>query len=137
MREMLGVTGAIVGAGLGESVALITDGRFSGATRGFCVGHVAPEASRGGPMAIVRDGDIIVHRRRRAAARRRGQRRETIAAADGAQWTCPAPRYTTGVFGEVREARLVGVDGSGHGLTRLRRELAEATGCESGCRVAM
>ena len=58
MREMLGVTGAIVGAGLGESVALITDGRFSGATRGFMVGHVAPEASRGGPIAAVRDGDI-------------------------------------------------------------------------------
>ena len=60
MREMLGVTGAIVGAGLGDSVALVTDGRFSGATRGFMVGHVAPEASRGGPMAAVRDGDMIV-----------------------------------------------------------------------------
>ena len=58
MREMLGVTGAIVGAGLGDSVALVTDGRFSGATRGFMVGHVAPEASRGGPIAAVRDGDI-------------------------------------------------------------------------------
>ena len=69
MREMLGVTGAIVGAGLGESVALITDGRFSGATRGLLVGHIAPEASRGGPMAAVRDGDIIVARRREARAR--------------------------------------------------------------------
>src|SRR5439155_17546990 len=59
MREMLAVTGAIVGAGLGESVALVTDGRFSGATRGFCVGHIAPEAVRGGPIAAVRDGDII------------------------------------------------------------------------------
>ncbi len=59
MREMLGVTASVVGAGLGESVALVTDGRFSGATRGLMVGHVAPEAARGGPLAIVRDGDPI------------------------------------------------------------------------------
>ncbi|MGI9071118.1 MAG: dihydroxy-acid dehydratase [Bryobacteraceae bacterium] len=59
MREMLGVTGAIVGAGLSESVALVTDGRFSGATRGFMVGHIAPEAAVGGPIAAVRDGDSI------------------------------------------------------------------------------
>jgi dihydroxy-acid dehydratase len=59
MREMLGVTGAIVGQGLGESVALLTDGRFSGATRGLMVGHVAPEAARGGPIAAVQDGDTI------------------------------------------------------------------------------
>ena len=59
MREMLAVTAAIVGAGLGESVALVTDGRFSGATRGLMAGHVAPEAARGGPIAAVRDGDII------------------------------------------------------------------------------
>jgi dihydroxy-acid dehydratase len=55
MREMLGVTGALMGAGLGDSVALVTDGRFSGATRGFMVGHVAPEAFRGGPLAAVRE----------------------------------------------------------------------------------
>ena len=60
MREMLGVTAAIVGAGLGETVALLTDGRFSGATRGLMVGHVAPEAARNGPIAAVRDGDIVV-----------------------------------------------------------------------------
>jgi dihydroxy-acid dehydratase len=59
MREMLGVTSAIVGAGLSESVALVTDGRFSGATRGFMVGHVAPEAAVGGPIAAVRNGDSI------------------------------------------------------------------------------
>ncbi len=59
MREMLSVTASVVGAGLGESVALVTDGRFSGATRGLMVGHVAPEAARGGPLAIVRDGDAI------------------------------------------------------------------------------
>src|SRR5262249_60571644 len=61
MREMLAVTGAIVGAGLGESVALITDGRFSGATRGLMVGHIAPEAANGGPIAAVRDGDVITN----------------------------------------------------------------------------
>jgi dihydroxy-acid dehydratase len=59
MREMLSVTSSVVGAGLGESVALVTDGRFSGATRGLMVGHVAPEAARGGPIALVRDGDTI------------------------------------------------------------------------------
>jgi dihydroxy-acid dehydratase len=60
MREMLAVTAAIVGEGLGDSVALLTDGRFSGATRGFMAGHIAPEAARGGPIAAVRDGDTIV-----------------------------------------------------------------------------
>jgi dihydroxy-acid dehydratase len=96
MREMLGVTGAIVGAGLGETVALITDGRFSGATRGFCVGHIAPEASRGGPMAIVRDGDtsvIDVDKRKLDL-----DVSEQVIAQRLAEWTCPPPRYTTGVF---------------------------------------
>ncbi|MFL5866090.1 MAG: dihydroxy-acid dehydratase, partial [Thermoleophilaceae bacterium] len=59
MREMLGVTAALVGEGLGDSVALLTDGRFSGATHGLMAGHVAPEAPRGGPIAAVRDGDTI------------------------------------------------------------------------------
>ena len=59
MREMLSVTASVVGAGLGSSVALVTDGRFSGATRGLMIGHVSPEATRGGPLAIVRDGDTI------------------------------------------------------------------------------
>ena len=81
MREMLHVTGALVGEGLGDEVALITDGRFSGATHGLMVGHIAPEAARGGPIAAVRDGDTIVldvERRRldlehlRRGARRRG-----------------------------------------------------------------
>jgi dihydroxy-acid dehydratase len=103
MREMLAVTGAIVGAGLGESVALITDGRFSGATRGFCVGHIAPEASRGGPMAAVRDGDIIVID---VASRTL----DVEVAADTlkerlATWRAPQPRYATGVLGKY--ARLV------------------------------
>src|SRR5204862_6363504 len=60
MREMLQVTAALVGEGLGESVALLTDGRFSGATRGLMAGHVAPEAPRGGPIAAIRGGDTIV-----------------------------------------------------------------------------
>jgi dihydroxy-acid dehydratase len=59
MREMLMITGAIKGAGFGKSVLLLTDGRFSGGTTGLCVGHVAPEASEGGPIALVRDGDLI------------------------------------------------------------------------------
>lgn len=59
MREMLSTTAALYGQGMGESVALITDGRFSGATRGFCIGHVGPEAADGGPIALVEDGDII------------------------------------------------------------------------------
>ena len=60
MREMLSTTAAIYGQGMGDKVALITDGRFSGATRGFCVGHVGPEAAVGGPIALIRDGDMIV-----------------------------------------------------------------------------
>ena len=59
MREMLAITGAIKGAGLGKDVMLITDGRFSGGTTGLCVGHIAPEATEGGPIALVEDGDII------------------------------------------------------------------------------
>ena len=60
MREMLSTTGAIYGQGLGDSVALITDGRFSGGTRGFCIGHVGPEAAVGGMIALLKDGDVIV-----------------------------------------------------------------------------
>ena len=59
MREMLAITGAIKGAGLGKDVMLITDGRFSGGTTGLCVGHIAPEATEGGPIALVQDGDLI------------------------------------------------------------------------------
>jgi dihydroxy-acid dehydratase len=59
MREMLSTTAALYGQGMGDKVALITDGRFSGATRGFCIGHVGPEAAVGGPIALIRDGDVI------------------------------------------------------------------------------
>ena len=79
MREMLHVTGAIVGEGLSDAVALVTDGRFSGATHGFMVGHVSPEAARGGPLAALEDGDTIVldveaTRASRGALRRRARR---------------------------------------------------------------
>jgi dihydroxy-acid dehydratase len=103
MREMLNPTSAICGMGLGESVALITDGRFSGATRGAAIGHVSPEAASGGPIALVEEGDPIsidipghtitlevpedtLEQRRRA-------------------WTCPAPRIQTGYL--ARYAKMV------------------------------
>ena len=103
MREMLGVTGAIVGAGLGDSVALITDGRFSGATYGFCVGHIAPEATSGGPIAAVREGDTITIdiAGRRIDLEVPG---EEVARRLGA-WTAPAGRYATGGF--AKYVRLV------------------------------
>src|SRR5579864_5139968 len=96
MREMLGVTAAIVGEGLGDAVALLTDGRFSGATRGVMVGHVSPEAALGGPIAALQEGDTIVFD---ITARRLDvERTEAEIAARMAQWTEPAPHYTSGVF---------------------------------------
>jgi dihydroxy-acid dehydratase len=104
MREMLGVTAAIVGQGLGESVALVTDGRFSGATRGLMIGHVAPEAFVGGPLAMVRDGDTItidIDGRRLdvdvAPAELEARLRD---------WVQPEPRYARGVL--AKYAALVG-----------------------------
>ena len=104
MREMLGVTGAIVGAGLGEEVALMTDGRFSGATRGFMVGHVAPEAAVGGPIAAVNEGDIITINVETSSIEvaltpeEMAERMKT--------WTAPALKYKTGVF--QKYVKLVG-----------------------------
>ncbi|HEX9130740.1 MAG TPA: dihydroxy-acid dehydratase, partial [Ktedonobacteraceae bacterium] len=96
MREMLGVTGAIVGAGLGESVALLTDGRFSGATRGLMVGHVSPEAARGGPIAALQEGDTVVFD---IEARHLDvELADAEIAARLSNWAEPAPRYTGGVF---------------------------------------
>src|SRR5215831_2997357 len=103
MREMLAVTGAITGAGLGESVLLLTDGRFSGATRGLSIGHVAPEASRGGPIAAVREGDIIslnVAKRQLNLELSDDEIKSRLAA-----WKAPAPRYKTGVM--AKYARMV------------------------------
>jgi len=96
MREMLAVTAALVGAGLGDSVALLTDGRFSGATHGFMAGHVAPEALMGGPIAAVHDGDIIVFdipkRQLRVEVSDSELKRRL------ASWKAPQPRYPTGVM---------------------------------------
>ncbi|HJR60443.1 MAG TPA: dihydroxy-acid dehydratase [Vicinamibacterales bacterium] len=103
MREMLGVTAAIVGAGLGESVALVTDGRFSGATRGLMAGHVSPEAAAGGPLAVVRDGDIITLDL--PARELRIDVGDAEMAARLAAWTKPESGHTSGVMGKY--ARLV------------------------------
>jgi dihydroxy-acid dehydratase len=103
MREMLGVTAALVGAGLGDSVALLTDGRFSGATHGLMAGHVAPEAAHGGPIAAVRDGDTIVFDIN--ARRLDVDISEQELKARLSQWTPPAPRYKTGVM--AKYAKLV------------------------------
>jgi len=105
MREMLGVTAAIVGEGLGDSVTLLTDGRFSGATRGFMAGHVAPEAAVGGPIAAVREGDTItfdVENRRLDLHVPDDEIRARMK-----DWTAPAPKYTSGVF-----AKYIGMVGS-------------------------
>ena len=103
MREMLGVTAALVGAGLGDSVALLTDGRFSGATHGLMAGHVAPEAAHGGPIAALRDGDPIVFdiKARRLDVDISDQELKSRLS----QWTPPAPRYKTGVM--AKYAKLV------------------------------
>jgi dihydroxy-acid dehydratase len=103
MREMLGVTGAIVGSGLGDKVALITDGRFSGATHGHMIGHVAPEAAVGGPIALVADGDAITIDPARRAIDLEVPAAEL--ARRKAAWRAPAPRYKTGVL--AKYARLV------------------------------
>ena len=127
MREMLGVTGAIVGEGLGESVALLTDGRFSGATRGLMVGHVAPEAARGGPIAAVREGDTVVFDIE--------ARRLDVDLADQeiknrlANWREPEPRYKSGVFAKyaalvssASEGAVTRVDfGKSHQLSAVGR----------------
>jgi dihydroxy-acid dehydratase len=109
MREMLAVTAALVGQGLGDSVALLTDGRFSGATRGLMAGHVAPEAAVGGPIALVQNGDIItfdaVNRRLEVAVSPEEMSRRR------AEWVVPTPRYTTGAL--AKYARLVSTAAQG------------------------
>jgi dihydroxy-acid dehydratase len=109
MREMLAITGAIKGAGLGKDVLLVTDGRFSGGTTGLCVGHIAPEAADAGPIALVRDGDRI----------RLDVNRQTLdllvdpqeLAARRAGWSALPPRYTRGVL--AKYTRLVGSASTG------------------------
>jgi dihydroxy-acid dehydratase len=104
MREMLGVTAAIVGQGLGETTALVTDGRFSGGTRGLMLGHVTPEAAVGGPLAALRDGDFVtvdIEKRRIDH-----ELSEAEFAARMRDWKAPKARYTSGVF--AKYAALVG-----------------------------
>ncbi len=101
MREMLAVTGAMKGAGRGGDTALVTDGRFSGGTHGFCIGHVAPEAVDGGPIAFVREGDRI-----RIDVTPTPSTSTSAAELDRrkADWKLPEPRYTSGVL--AKYARL-------------------------------
>jgi len=102
MREMLHVTASLVGEGLGDEVALITDGRFSGATHGLMVGHVAPEAFRGGPIAHIRDGDTITIDVERRELNHDVPEDELARRA--AEWTQPEPRYKRGVFAKYANA---------------------------------
>jgi dihydroxy-acid dehydratase len=109
MREMLSVTGAIVGEGLGASVALLTDGRFSGATHGLMAGHVSPEAALGGPIAAVRDGDMIrfdVNQRLLEV-----EISDEVIQKRMKEWKAPQPRYKTGVF--AKYAALVSTASQG------------------------
>jgi dihydroxy-acid dehydratase len=96
MREMLGVTAAIVGAGLGDSVALLTDGRFSGATHGLMAGHVAPEAARKGPIAAIKNGDIVVFDIAKRKLNVELSQKEIKSRLS--KWKAPVPRYTVGVM---------------------------------------
>jgi dihydroxy-acid dehydratase len=117
MREMLGVTSAIVGEGMGETVALLTDGRFSGATRGLMAGHVAPEAAVGGPIAAAREGDTVVFDipNRRLDV----ELSDDEIAARLRDWRAPAPRYATGVM--AKYAALVSSASEG-AITRVPGE---------------
>jgi dihydroxy-acid dehydratase len=103
MREMLAPTSAIIGKGLGDSVGLITDGRFSGGTFGLVVGHVAPEAAVGGPIAFVKEGDTITIDGEKTSLDLHVDEKELEARRKA--WSAPAPRYTTGVL--AKYARLV------------------------------
>jgi len=114
MREMQLVTGALQGSGLGETVALMTDGRFSGASRGFVIGHIVPEAAERGPIGALRDGDIVVidvENRRLDVELSEEQLRKRLA-----DWKAPPPRYTSGVL--FKYARLV-ADASKGAVTDL------------------
>jgi dihydroxy-acid dehydratase len=127
MREMLAVTAALVGAGLGDSVALLTDGRFSGATRGLMAGHVAPEAAVGGPIAALRDGDIIVFDLAKRAI--------SVELSDGdiqkrlAEWQAPKPRYASGVM--AKYAALVSSSSLG-AVTTVPANLSYVTPIRTG-----
>jgi dihydroxy-acid dehydratase len=101
MREMLATTAALYGQGMGGKVALITDGRFSGATRGFCVGHVGPEAAVGGPIALVRDGDIIALDAEKGTLEMQVSRAEL--AKRRSRWKAHKPQFTSGYLWKYAE----------------------------------
>ncbi|HEX9341985.1 MAG TPA: dihydroxy-acid dehydratase [Actinomycetota bacterium] len=115
MREMLDVTAAIVGHGLDRDVALVTDGRFSGATRGLMVGHAAPEAAAGGPLAVLRDGDLIAIDVEARSLQVDLSAEELRRRLDG--WTAPPPRYPSGVFAKYVATVGSAADGA---VTRVR-----------------
>ena len=124
MQEMLSVTAALVGEGLGEHVALLTDGRFSGGTHGLMVGHVAPEAALGGPIALVADGDDIeIDVDRKALDLHVG---EDALAARRAAWTPPPPRYPGGVFAKYAALVQSASDGAITTGARMRASLSNA-----------
>ena len=133
MQEMLSVTAALTGEGLGDSVALITDGRFSGGTHGLMIGHIAPEAALGGPIGLVEEGDPIVI----DVDARRLDLDVPAAVLEGrrGRWTAPLPRYTGGVM--AKYAALVSSASEG-AVTTGRRMAAglDRTTNESGTRTA-
>jgi dihydroxy-acid dehydratase len=126
MQEMLSVTGALVGEGLGESVALLTDGRFSGGTHGLMIGHVAPEAAVGGPIALVEEGDTITVD---VDARELNlEVDEAVLAERRARWTPPEPRYTSGALAKYAALVSSASEGAITSGAPLRRALGSRTG---------
>ncbi len=128
MQEMLSVTGALVGEGLGEHVALLTDGRFSGGTHGLMLGHVAPEAAVGGPIALVEEGDMITvdvdaHELNLEVD-------EAVLAERRARWSPPPPRYTSGAFAKYAALVSSASEGAITSGAPLRRALAARSGDE-------
>jgi dihydroxy-acid dehydratase len=124
MQEMLSVTAALVGEGLGEHVALLTDGRFSGGTHGLMIGHVAPEAVLGGPIAFVESGDEIEIDVDRKALDLHVA--EDVLAARRAAWTPPPPRYPGGVFAKYAALVSSAADGAITTGARMRASLPNA-----------
>ena len=125
MQEMLSVTGALVGEGLGESVALLTDGRFSGGTHGLMIGHVAPEAAIGGPIALVEEGDTITVD---VDARQLNlDVDDAVLAARRARWTPPAPRYTSGALAKYAALVSSASEGAITSGAQLRATLESRT----------
>jgi dihydroxy-acid dehydratase len=124
MREMLAVTAALVGQGLGDQVALITDGRFSGATHGFMVAHIAPEAALGGPIGLIEENDTITIDV--AAHELRLDVDPATLVKRRAAWRAPAPKYTGGVYAKYAALVSSASDGAITTGKRLKRALDTA-----------